>query len=252
MKYKKVSIIIPVYNEERFIQNTIRKVLHADTLGLTKEIIIVDDGSTDDTLKKIKSSLKKISKNNQVIIKKLFKKTNQGKGAALRIGFKMSTGDIVIVQDADLEYNPDDYPRLLEPYLKCDADVVFGSRFISDRPHRVLYFWHSVGNFFLIILSNIFTNLNLTDLETGYKTFKGELIRSLASKLQCSDFGFEPEIVARIAKLPNLKIYEVGVSYWGRTYKQGKKINWFDGVKAIYYIIKFNLFSGPNPKAYTR
>jgi len=240
MKYKKISIVIPVYNEENFIQDSIVRVSNAETLGLTKEIIIIDDGSTDGTINKIKLILKKLPNNNKRIIKKLFKKNNQGKGAALKIGFKMSTGDIVIVQDADLEYNPDDYPRLLEPYLKCDADVVFGSRFISDRPHRVLYFWHSVGNFFLTGLSNIITNLNLTDLETGFKTFKGELIRNLTPHIQSHDFGFEPEVVARIAKMSNLKIYEVGISYWGRTYKQGKKISWFDGLKAIYYIIKYN------------
>lgn len=242
MKYKRLSIVIPVYNEADFIKDSIFRVLHADTLGIAKEIIIIDDGSTDGTVNKIKLILKRLPKNNKLMIKKLFKKENQGKGAALKTGFKMSTGDIVIVQDADLEYSPDDYPRLLEPYVKNEADVVFGSRFISDRPHRVLYFWHYVGNLFLTILSNIFTNLNLTDLETGFKTFKGELIRSLASEIQSCDFGFEPEIVARISKIPNIKIYEIGVSYWGRTYKQGKKINWTDGIKAIYYIIKYNFF----------
>ena len=243
MKYKKVSIIIPVYNEADLIKDSITRVLQADTLGLKKEIIIIDDGSTDETVNKIKLILKKLPKNNKAVVKKLFKKTNQGKGAALKAGFKMSTGDIVIVQDADLEYSPDDYPQLLEPYLRNEADVVFGSRFISDRPHRVLYFWHYVGNSFLTILSNVSTNLNLTDLETGFKTFEGKLIRGLTSKIQSHDFGFEPEIVAKIAKIPNIKIYEIGVSYWGRTYKEGKKINWVDGVKAIFYIIKYNFFT---------
>ncbi len=240
MKYKRLSIVIPVYNEVNFIEDSIVRVSKADTLGLIKEIIIIDDGSTDGTVNKIKLILKKLPNNSKRVIKKLFEKNNQGKGASLKTGFKMSTGDIVIVQDADLEYSPDDYPRLLEPYLKRDADVVFGSRFISDRPHRVLYFWHSIGNFFLTALSNIATNLNLTDLETGFKTFNGKLIRSLTPQIESQDFGFEPEIVARIAKIPDLKIYEVGISYWGRTYNQGKKINWLDGIKAVYYIIKYN------------
>jgi len=232
MAYKTLSIIIAVYNEEKLIGKTIEKVLKADSLNLTKEIIVVDDGSTDLTAKQIK--------NYKVIF--IQKKKNQGKGAALRDGFMKSTGDIVLVQDADLEYDPSDYPTLLEPFVKNDADVVYGSRFISHRPHRVLYFWHSIINRFLTMLSNIFTNLNLTDMETGFKAFKGDLIRKIAPNLQTKRFGFEPEITARISKIKEVKIYEVGISYAGRTYEEGKKIGWIDGVKAIWEIIYFNLF----------
>ncbi len=237
--FKILSIIIPVYNEKNFIEKTIEKVLKADSLGLKKEIIIVDDASTDGTDKILKKLEKKYKNKN---FKVIYKKKNEGKGAALKEGFLASKGDIVLVQDADLEYNPDDYPRLLEPFLKNNADVVYGSRFISDRPHRVLYFWHYVANSLLTLLSNIFTNLNLTDMETGYKVFRGDLIRKIAPKLESKRFGFEPEITARIAKIKGLRIYEVGISYWGRTYEEGKKISWKDGVKAFWEVIKYNLF----------
>jgi glycosyltransferase involved in cell wall biosynthesis len=234
MSYQSISIIVPVYNEEKLIETTIKEVMKADTLGMKKEIIVVNDGSTDDTVKNIKKARHKI--------RLITKKKNEGKGAAVKTGILESTGDIVLVQDADLEYSPDDYPILLEPFIKNDADVVYGSRFISNRPHRVLYFWHYVGNKFLTLLSNIFTNLNLSDMEVGYKVFKGELIRKIAPKLRCKQFGFEPEITARIAKIRDIRVFEVGVSYHGRTYKEGKKlIAWKDGLRALWEIFKYNL-----------
>lgn len=239
---KILSIVIPVYNEDKFIEKTLIEVCKAVTLNLNKEIIIVDDGSSDKTKDFIIQTIKILkSKYKNITFKTLFKEFNQGKGAALRDGFKLSLGDIVLIQDADLEYNPEDYPTLLEPFLKNDADVVYGSRFISNRPHRVLYFWHYQINLTLTMFSNMLTNLNLTDMETGYKAFKGDLIRQIANKLESKRFGFEPEITARIGRLKKLKIYEVGISYSGRTYEEGKKIGWKDGVKAIWEIIKFNL-----------
>jgi len=237
-----LSILIPVYNEEKLITATIDKVLAADSLGLTKEVVIVDDGSTDKTVLNIKAHLAKL-KSSDSKITFVEKDRNDGKGATLKVGFKKTTGDIVLIQDADLEYDPADYPVLLEPFMKQDADVVYGSRFISHRPHRVLYYWHSIINQFLTNLSNMFTNLNLTDMETGFKVFKGDLIRGIAPKLKTKQFGFEPEITARIAKVPNIKIYEVGISYAGRTYQEGKKIGWEDGVRALWEIFYFNLFS---------
>jgi len=238
----KLSVVVPVYNEEKLISSTLSKVLQT-TLphGFTMELVVVDDGSRDTTPQKITEFVEKKKKTNDNI-SVLLKSINQGKGAALRDGFMKTTGDVVLVQDADLEYSPDDYPILLEPFIKNDADVVYGSRFISDRPHRVLYFWHSVMNKFLTMFSNMFSNLNLTDMETGFKVFKGSLIRQIAPKLQTQRFGFEPEITARISKVPGIKIYEVGISYAGRTYKDGKKIGWVDGVKAIWEIIYFNVF----------
>ncbi len=238
--FKTLSIIIPVYNEKDFIEKTLQRVFKADSLSLEKEIIVVDDASTDGTDKILKKLEKKYKDKRLKII---YKKKNEGKGAALKKGFLASKGEIVLVQDADLEYNPDDYPLLLEPFLKNKADVVYGSRFISDRPHRVLYFWHYMANLFLTLLSNAFTNLNLTDMETGYKVFKGKLIRKIAPKLESKRFGFEPEITARIAKIKGIRIYEVGISYWGRTYEEGKKIGWKDGIRAVWEIIKYNLFS---------
>lgn len=240
---KKVSIVIPVHNEEHFIESTLLAVIKADSMAMLKEIIIIDDGSNDKTAEIINQFLKKLKQSpSKCSFKTIYKKNNEGKGAALRDGFKITTGDIVLIQDADLEYNPEDFPLLLEPFLKNDADVVYGSRFISNRPHRVLYFWHSQVNIFLTNLSNMLTNLNLTDMETGYKAFKGNLIRSIAPKLESNRFGFEPEITARISKIKNLKIYEVGISYYGRTYDEGKEIGWKDGLKAFWEIIKFNLF----------
>lgn len=239
---KTLSIVIPVYNEENYIEKTLLAVSNSDSLDLKKEIVVIDDGSKDKTPLSMDQAVKNLRKNfKNISIKTLYKKTNEGKGAALRDGLKLSTGDIVLIQDADLEYNPEDYPILLEPFIKNDADVVYGSRFISNRPHRVLYFWHYQVNLFLTLFSNFFTNLNLTDMETGYKIFKGGIIRKIAEKLESKRFGFEPEVTAKIAKINGLKIYEVGISYSGRTYNEGKKIGWMDGVKAIWEIIKFNL-----------
>lgn len=236
---KSLSIVVPVYNEEKYIEETIKKILFADSLKLKKEIIVVDDGSKDKTPQILKSVLTKY-KNKSIKIK--YNKINKGKGDALKQGFLMSSGDVVLVQDADLEYNPDDYPSLLEPFINSNADVVYGSRLSTTKPHRILYFWHYIVNKFLTILSNSFTNLNLTDMETGYKVFRGDIIRTLAPKLTCKRFGFEPEITARISKIHGIRIFEVGISYSGRTYGEGKKIGWRDGLKAIWEIIKFNIF----------
>lgn len=236
---KKISIIIPVFNEEKFINSVLKKVIKSDTFGLVKEIIVVNDGSTDNTEKEIRRSVR-IYKNKIIYIKQ---KNNFGKSFALKSGFLKSTGDIVIIQDADLEYDPKDYRQLIEPFLKNSADVVYGSRFISSQPHRVLYFWHYVINVLLTTFSNVLTNINFTDIETGYKAFDGKLIRNLAVKLQSRRFGFEPEITARIAKIQGLKIFEIGISYSGRTYQEGKKIGWQDGLMAIFEIIKYNIFT---------
>ncbi len=227
--FNKISIIVPVYNEEKYIEEVVNKLI---SLKLIKEIIVINDGSTDNTLKILKKYKNIILINNN---------KNRGKGYAIKMGVEKSTGDIVLIQDADLEYNPDNYPTLLEPFNLEMADVVYGSRLVSNRPHRVLYFWHYLGNQVLTIFSNILTNLNLTDMETGYKVFRGDLIRKIAPKLECDDFGFEPEITAKISKIKDLRIYEVGISYWGRTYAEGKKIGWRDGVKTVWYIIKFNI-----------
>lgn len=233
---KKVSIIIPVFNEENTIIKILEKVNHSNTLSLQKEIIVIDDNSTDNTRKVLEKYTKRLP------IKFLINSKNLGKGAALKKGFEISSGDIVIVQDADLEYSPDDYPNLIKPIIDGYADVVYGSRFINSNPHRVLYFYHYIANKFITILSNLFTNLNLSDIETGYKAFKGDIIRSLAPKLQSRRFGFEPEITARISKIKGIRIYEVGISYFGRTYEEGKKIGWRDGIRAIYEIIRYSLF----------
>lgn len=227
----KLSIIIPCYNEKETIHQIIDAV-HASPVQ-DKEIIIVDDYSNDGTREILKE---KIEAN---VDKVIYHEKNQGKGAALRTGFREMTGDIAVVQDADLEYDPREYPRLIQPILDERADVVFGSRFVGDRPHRVVYFWHMVGNRFLTLLSNMLTNINLTDMETCYKVFKREIIQSI--EIEESRFGFEPEITAKIAK-KKCCIYEVGISYYGRTYEEGKKIGWRDGVRAIYAILKYNLF----------
>lgn len=228
----KVSIIIPCYNEIATIETIVQKVMQVD-LSVDRELIIVDDCSTDNTREYLNTL------NGHEEIKLVFHDKNRGKGAALRTGFNHATGDLIIIQDADLEYDPDEYPRLLQPILDGKADVVYGSRFIGGSSHRVLYFWHSLGNRFLTFLSNMFTNLNLTDMEVCYKVFKKSILDQI--KLTEDRFGFEPEFTAKIAAL-DCVIYEVGISYHGRTYEEGKKINWKDGFRAIYVILKYGVF----------
>jgi glycosyltransferase involved in cell wall biosynthesis len=227
----KVSVIIPCFNERETIEQVVHAVRAAPIENI--EMIVVDDGSTDGTVDVLKEKVAALA--DRII----YQAENRGKGAALRAGFAAATGDVILVQDADLEYSPRDYPALLEPIFSGNADAVFGSRFLSGRPHRVLYFWHMVGNRFLTLLSNMFTNLNLTDLETCYKAFRAPLLKSL--DLRENGFGFEPEVTAKLAKT-RCRIYEVGISYGGRTYEEGKKVNWRDGVRAIYAIIRYNLF----------
>lgn len=225
-----LSVVIPVYNEEKFIATTIERVLASDTLGLEIEIVVVDDGSTDKTESIVKSMAEKNSH-----IHFYSQPKNMGKGAALRRGFAEAKGDIILIQDADLEYDPEDFPMLLKPIIENKADVVFGSRFMGG-PHRVLYYWHFLGNQFLTMLSNMTTNLNLTDMETGYKVFRKEVIKPIP--LRSDRFGFEPEITAKIARR-NWRIFETHISYYGRSYAEGKKIGWKDGFQAIYCIIRF-------------
>ena len=229
----RLSVVIPCYNELNTIDAIINAVNNAPYKD--KEIIIVDDCSSDGTREKLINIIESSGRVSKVI----YHDVNQGKGAALRSGIQVATGDLVIIQDADLEYDPNEYPRLIEPILNNKADVVFGSRFLGGDAHRVLYFWHRVGNGFLTLLSNMFTNLNLTDMETCYKVFRREIIQGIV--IEESRFGFEPEITAKVSKL-KCRIYEVGISYYGRTYDDGKKIGWRDGVRAIYCIFKYNIF----------
>jgi glycosyltransferase involved in cell wall biosynthesis len=228
----RLSVIIPCFNELTTIDTIIDAVNAAPYPD--KEIIIVDDFSTDGTREKLRSMIEHSGRVHQV----LYHDTNQGKGAALRSGIAAATGDLVIIQDADMEYDPNEYPRLVEPILKNRADVVFGSRFLGGDAHRVLYFWHCMGNGFLTLMSNMFSNLNLTDMETCYKVFRREIIQGIP--IEENRFGFEPEITAKLSKL-HCRIYEVGISYYGRTYDEGKKIGWRDGFRAIYCILKYNL-----------
>jgi glycosyltransferase involved in cell wall biosynthesis len=225
-----LSVIIPCYNEVNSIEQVARSV--NDVIGNDGEIIIVDDCSTDGTRELLKKNI------DGKLARVIYQDINQGKGAALRTGFAAATKDIVIVQDADFEYDPRDYPIMIESILKDQADIVYGSRFIGNRPHRVLYFWHRMGNGLLTFMSNMFTNLNLTDMETGYKAFRREVIQSI--EIEENRFGFEPEITAKIAR-GGYRIYEVGIGYFGRTYVEGKKIGWKDGMWAIWCILKYNL-----------
>jgi glycosyltransferase involved in cell wall biosynthesis len=228
----KVSIIIPCYNEARTIEEIITKVKNEKSCN--KEIILIDDGSNDGTIDIIKAKLE--SKIDHLILNN----KNYGKGYSVRKGIEVATGDIILIQDADLEYDPEDYKKILEPIIRGYADVVYGSRFIGGQEKRVLLFWHSIANFWLTKLSNMLTNLNLTDIEVCYKCFKAEIIKNI--KLNENRFGFEPEVTAKISK-KNLRIFEVGVKYYGRNYLQGKKINWKDGVSAVRCILLYNLFS---------
>jgi len=239
MIINKISIIVPAFNEESTISIIADKLLNLYLVNnIKKEIIIVNDCSTDNTEHLIQNIIKS---NPTAEIKYIKHEKNAGKGAAIHSGIKNATGDYLIIQDADLEYDPSEMNKLLKPVLDGYADVVYGSRFIGGAPHRILFFWHTIGNKFLTFLSNFFTNLNLTDMETCYKLFKTSIIKTIS--LQEKRFGFEPEITSKIAKIKGIRIYEVGISYYGRTYLEGKKINWKDGFKAIYCIIRYNLFN---------
>jgi glycosyltransferase involved in cell wall biosynthesis len=234
----KLSIIIPAYNEAKTIHLILDKIKGVSLISnIQKEIVIVDDFSIDGTEAVVKNY---IEKNSDLVISYFKHEFNKGKGAALHTGISKATGDFLVIQDADLEYDPNEYNILLKPVLEGVADVVYGSRFMGGRPHRILFFWHTIGNKFLTFLSNMFTNLNLSDMETCYKLFKTGLIKSLA--LNEKRFGFEPEVTAKISRIKGIRIYEVGISYYGRTYEEGKKINWKDGFRAIYCILKYNIF----------
>ena len=235
MSYTKLSIVIPVYNEAETIHLILAKINNARLIHeIKKEVIVVNDASTDNTLQKLTDLQNQYTEMDISIISH---ERNMGKGAALHSGFKVATGDLLIVQDADLEYDPSEYNLLLKPFLDGYADVVYGSRFMGGKPHRILFFWHTIGNRMLTFLSNMMTNLNLTDMETCYKMFKADIIKNL--NLREARFGFEPEVTAKIARIPNIRIYEIGISYYGRTYAEGKKIGWRDGFRAIYCILKY-------------
>ncbi|MGV3596833.1 MAG: glycosyltransferase family 2 protein [Bacteroidota bacterium] len=237
--FNKLSIVIPAYNEGKTIHLILDKVKAVQLEGgMQKEVIVVNDCSKDDTVEAVERYMKN---NPDLPIVFYSHAINMGKGAALHTGIKQATGDIVLIQDADLEYNPQEYPILIRPITDGFADVVYGSRFMGGRPHRILFFWHTIGNKFLTFLSNMFTNLNLSDMETCYKVFKREVIQGL--ELKEKRFGFEPEVTAKIARIPKIRIYEVGISYYGRTYEEGKKIGWRDGFRAIWCILKYNLFA---------
>lgn len=236
---KKLSIVIPVYNEEKTVHLILDKVRKVSLINdIQKELIIVNDCSTDGTAKVLENYLNQHSDED---IRLFHHEVNKGKGAALHTGISMATGEYLIIQDADLEYDPEEYNILLKPVVDGEADVVFGSRFMGGNAHRILFFWHSIGNKFLTFVSNMLTNLNLTDMETCYKLFRTDMIQKLSLKEK--RFGFEPEVTAKISRIPKVRIYEVGISYYGRTFDEGKKIGWKDGVKAIYCVLKYNVWS---------
>jgi hypothetical protein len=235
----KLSIVVPAYNEENSIQRILNKILEVQLLqDIQKEIIVVNDCSKDNTEQKVREFQQQHPEANLVYKKH---EVNKGKGAALRTGFQSATGDMVIVQDADLEYDPNEFNILMKPILDGFADVVYGSRFMGGKPHRILFFWHTIGNKMLTFASNMFTNLNLTDMETCYKMFRREIIQGI--DLKENRFGFEPEVTAKVSKIPKIRIYEVGISYYGRTYEEGKKIGMKDAFRALYCIIRYNWFS---------
>lgn len=235
----KLSVIVPAYNEEATVRTILDKLLSVTLIGdLDKEIIVVNDASNDNTDAIVRQYMEERP---DADVNYLSHDRNKGKGAALHTGITAATGDYVVIQDADLEYNPEEFNILLKPLLDDFADVVYGSRFMGGKPHRILFFWHSIGNKILTFISNAFTNLNLTDMETCYKMWRRKHIQSL--RLVEQRFGFEPEVTAKISRIPDIRIYEVGISYYGRTFEEGKKINWKDGVRAIYCILKYNIWS---------